>query len=853
MGGFCSCCRRDKSAERTPLLPRTRPVEEPPHSAFDKLADIIGAVNSGKIPSQDQVSGFLQHALRSELLRDPSHGLPATAGPLSRQGVTLMLEIRELVDAVLRVGLEKNYDNRVQDLLYQTSRSSDHLKVSGELLVDGSPNSTAADTNRKTDGNSSQISEDADDFMRSLKTLSRLAITSSAFRMLLSDILVTTREIVAEAASEIGEVASQVQAAAADVAKTAELANLTTEGLKGKAQESYAGIQQSVGHAQDNIGTLGDDSADQVRDIVVGRVQELVIQAQRNPQHREALSTILTLFCKYSDKLAAVAESTEEPVTINTQIDVSTPLYEAVADFKILLERLASGRSLDPLLAAFKSAIADVLDAPNATGAEVKRYFADVTRWLERALSEPQFAASRLGTRTLEELYDAWRLLLASEANAQWARDIRLLVHEAQAFVHALESDAATQRLLKSIQSVLSALRGLAQDAVSSGARSQQKWRDELLKDALGWLVPRVLKSLRTLPMPRVEFQNSMLDIAVDALLLTSTSTNASLAPDHIWVQNWNEVKVDMAADASPETSSRTRIHIDGMRVAAHGFGYYAKYKGAIQYSDEGVLDVDVGRPESVGEGLAVDLEIETTQEERNTPGAPLFRLVDVNVSVPGLAFAITHSKHWILNNVLLQPLAAPIVRLVLKNILEQQIRSGVEWADRMISAIFEEAARINARNRQPGESPSIEDYWNAALLTAPAFVETHGSASSVETHIEPTFKGVIHTTTTLPEDSSATEETVLAIGGGAQLFPHKGGPYDEEEVTAGDVAREAVDEVQEAVNKSVGKTREVADAAGEEAVRIRGDLERAEERKRDRERFERDRGGWKSHAFDLD
>ncbi|KAJ6499679.1 hypothetical protein C8R47DRAFT_295418 [Mycena vitilis] len=845
MGGFCSCCRRDKSAERTPLLPKTRPAEEPPHSAFDKLADIIGAMNSGKIPSQDQVSGLLQHALRSELLRDPSNGLPVTAGPLSRQGVILMLEIRELVDAVLRVGLEKNYDNRIQDLLYQSSRSSDHLKVSGELLVDGSP--------VRLDGNSSQISEDADDFVRSLKTLSRLAITSSAFRMLVSDILVTTREVVAEAASEIGEVASQVQAAAADVAKTAELANLTTEGLKGKAQESYAGIQQSVGHAQDNIGTLGDDSAEQVRDIVVGRVQELVIQAQRNPQHREALSTILTLFRKYSNKLTAVAESTEEPVTINTQIDVSPPLYDAVADFKILLERLASGRSLDPLLAAFKSAIADVLDAPNATGAEVKRYFADVTRWMERALSEPQFAASRLGTRTLEQLYDAWRLLLASEANAQWARDIRLLVHEAQVFVHALESDMATQRLLKSIQSVLSALRGLAQDAVSFGARSQRKWRDELLKDALGWLVPRVLKSLRTLPMPRVEFQNSMLDIAVDALLLTSTSTNASLAPDHIWVQNWNEVKVDMATDASPETSSRTRIHIDGMRVAAHGFGYYAKYKGAIEYSDEGVLDIDVGRPESVGEGLAVDLEIETTQEERDTPGAPLFRLVDVNVAVPGLAFAITHSKHWILNNVLLQPLAAPVVRLVLKNILEQQIRSGVEWADRMTSAIFEEAARINTRNRQPGESPSIEDYWNAALLTTPAFVESRGSASSVETHIEPTFKGVIHTTTTLPEGSSATEETVLAIGGGAQLFPHKGGPYDEEEVTAGDVAREAVDEVQDAVTKSVGKTREVADAAGEEAVRIRGDLERAEERKRDRESFERDRGGWKSRAFDLD
>jgi hypothetical protein len=109
MGGFWSCCRRDKSPERTPLLAEWQPTtEEPPHSAFEKLADIIGAVNSGRIPSQEQVSALLQHALRSEFLRDPGHTLPTYGGPLSQRGIDLMFEIRELVDAVLRIGLEKN-------------------------------------------------------------------------------------------------------------------------------------------------------------------------------------------------------------------------------------------------------------------------------------------------------------------------------------------------------------------------------------------------------------------------------------------------------------------------------------------------------------------------------------------------------------------------------------------------------------------------------------------------------------------------------------------------------------------------------------------------------------------------
>ncbi|KAF8189924.1 hypothetical protein K438DRAFT_1676518 [Mycena galopus ATCC 62051] len=850
MGGFWSCCRREKSAEKAPLLPKSRPVEEPVPSTFEKLGDIIGAFNSGKLPSQDQLSGLLQHTLRSELLRDPTNTIPTHGGPLSQRGITLIFGIRELVDSVLRVGLEKNYDNKLQDLFYQSSLSTDPMKVSGELLVDGSP--------VKLEGSSSQeISEDADDFLQSLRTLSKLAITSSAFRMLVSDIFVTTREVVAEAATEIGEVASQVQAAAADVAKMAELDNLTTEGLKGKAQESYSGLQRSVGHAHSNLGTLGDESAEQIRDIVVGRVQEIVVQTHSNPDHQAAMSTIFILLQKYSEKLTAVAESAEQPVAINTQVDVSAPLYDAAVDFKILLERFASGRSLDPLLRMFKTAIVDVLDAPNETGTEVKRYLGDLGRWFERALAEPQFATSRLGTRTLEQLYDAGRFLLASESNSQWAQDLRLLMTEAQSFIHGLESDLATQRLIKAIQSMLAAVRGLAQDALSLGTSTQKKWRDELLKDVLGWFVPRVLKSLHQLPMPRVEFQNSTIDVAVDALLLTSTSASASLTPDHIWVQNWNEIKLDMAADASPETSSRTRVHIDGMRCSAHGFGYYFKYKGALEYSDEGVLDVDVGQPDTVGQGLTVDVEIETTQEERDTPGQPLFRLVDVNVAIPGLTFIINHSKHWILNNVMLQPLAAPVVRLLLKKVLEEQIRNVVGWADRMVSATFEEAARINARRREPGERPSMEDYWNAALLTTPAFVETRDSGPSVETRTESTFKGVVHTTTTLPEDPSASspsEETILAVGGGPQLFPHKGGPYGAEDVTAaGEVAREAVDEIQETVAHAAGKTREVAQTVENNAVQIRDDLERAEQRKMDRERFERHRGGWRSRAFDLD
>ncbi|KAJ7637083.1 hypothetical protein FB45DRAFT_829411 [Roridomyces roridus] len=795
MGLCSSCCRRRKSPETDPLLPKhtSGPSETSP---VVKLADILGAFNAGKLPSTDQASILLQHALRSDFLRDS-------------EDVPLVPEVRDLIQAGLRLSLEKNYDDKLQNLIFQSSRSSE-TQLDAQLVVDSQPIEDA--------------SSDLTSFLQSLMTLTQLTLTSSAFRMLISDILGTTREIVAEAASEIGEVAAEVQATAFEVAKTVETGAVTADTLEGKARESYAGLQQSVENAHSNMGTLGDNSADRVRDLVVGRVQEIVLHAQKNPEHRSALRTILVLFRKYSTKV----DLTEQPAMINAQITVSPPLDEALTDFKLLLERLASGRSLDPLLLAFKAAINDVLDAPSDVSAEIHDYFASLGQWFDRALSEPQFAASRLGTKTAGDLYDAGRLLLASEAHAQWANSIRLLVTEASAFTTALASDSVTHKFVQALQALLSALRKLI-------STSTHKLRNALLKKLLTWAIPKIFKSIKMLPVPRIEFSNKLVDVVIDALEVTPATTSTSITPDHISVQNWNELKITMSAATdggppSPEMSTRTRIHVDGMQVGAHGFGYYVKYKGTptlLHYSDQGLLDVDIGAPGTVGEGLTVDVDLSTSDAPE--PGEPRIQLNDVSVGVPGLVFGIRESKHWLLNRLLVQPFSGPLVRLVLKIVLEQQIRRLVGWADRMFFAVGEEAGRIHSSGllSSSEESPSVEDYWAAALRTLPAFLEHDYSAPAVETetHIEPTLTGIIHTTTTVgdPEDM-----TVLAVGVGSQVVPHQAGAYGVDEgATSGDEGLE-------------------------EAARVRADIEQAEERRVQREQFERHRDGWRSGAFNL-
>ena len=83
---------------------------------------------------------------------------------------------------------------------------------------------------------------------------------------------------------------------------------------------------------------------------------------------------------------------------------------------------------------------------------------------------------------------------------------------------------------------------------------------------------------------------------------------------------------------------------------------------------------------------------------------------------------------------------------------------------------------------------------------------------------------------------SGQGEETVVAIGAGAQMFPNKGGPYGEEQGSARNVARQAAHEVREAVESTADVVKEGIANARNSARKARIELERTHERKEERE-----------------
>lgn len=108
MGLFFSCCRRQKHhGEREPLLPKHRAGSAtaneylPSKEQVIKLANVLAALRTGKLPSQPQLNEFIQSLLRF-IAPHPSYG------PLSEPGRQLVSDFRELLEVLLITGIEKN-------------------------------------------------------------------------------------------------------------------------------------------------------------------------------------------------------------------------------------------------------------------------------------------------------------------------------------------------------------------------------------------------------------------------------------------------------------------------------------------------------------------------------------------------------------------------------------------------------------------------------------------------------------------------------------------------------------------------------------------------------------------------
>ncbi|CAG7851697.1 SubName: Full=Uncharacterized protein {ECO:0000313/EMBL:CCA68732.1} [Serendipita indica DSM 11827] len=889
MGSCCSSLRKrgPRGGEREPLLPQYAP-EVPPQSQFDKFAQIIGAIQAGKYPSQEQINKALRMLLASDLLKATS--IQAN-GPLSAHGRRIIEDTRSLVQALLTAGMEKNDDDRIQDLLWHLSQVEE-VPLQVNIDVDANASLGLQEGASRLPTNVVSQEELADDMRKaasSIQSLLSLLMTSHAFRLIISDVLVTARDILADVASDVAKVAALVEDRAEQLEESIRptevelasekerqggvgipsletLANRAEPIPERVAEVTKSAIQETEARRRAVWDRMEEEDPDRIKEAVLRRVREIIEQAQASPRYTAALATMGSLIRKYVQKLSitaaaigdavqTTASSADASITLEPHVEADPHLHAVLEDLKLILERF-SGHGLDLLGEKLVILVRDLSTSTESEGERLSDIVEEATKWLHFALLHPGWVQSEEAQNAGSKLYDSFVQFL--HRNPRYKADARSALEEAYALIDAFAADKTTNLLLSAIQTLMTDFGILGavgpQVLAIESAKQWEVLKAELWRDILAWILPRLLRALKTIPLPRVELKSETLDMVIDKVTLSSPS----FIPDHVQISNHTDFTLK-ASDATPDsffetaTSTQTRIKIDGLRISVEDIAYYINAKGplCLGWLDNGLMTVDVGAKRVEGDGISLLLDIEVpSQENRET--ADIFRVLDAKVGVPGLAFRMERTRHWIFNALVTQPLLAPLVRTGASLVLSTQIRAGLEAMNAALCKVRDRAVTRH------GPDPSVEAYLDALAHPDAPRPSTPSSASSarsssptadhtfVETEV--TTKGIIRTTVQENERGEPQTETVLAVGIGEQILPGIGGPEPEPAPTLVEQGREALDELDGARQLAKDTADEVREARETVQTRVAAAGERM---RRTRSNLAK-RTGWRSSAFDV-
>jgi hypothetical protein len=468
--------------------------------------------------------------------------------------------------------------------------------------------------------------------------------------------------------------------------------------------------------------------------------------------------------------------------------------------------------------------------------------------WVDKSLNDPEYSASRVGRQMIDELYDRGHTLFSEETKV--GQDLRSLFRLAEDFLNGLSQDRATNRVIRAIDKLSTDSAVLFQEQPYQAGR-------ELTRDLFFWLLPRFLRIIRSLPMPRIELVNDAVEIALDSIVLNSPTSLRSLMPDSIHITNHNDLHITQYDD--PHRENFVRIRVEGLRLTIRDLEYYLQYKGLIGYEDEGLVSIFAGDDRGQGLNFEVDLEFNSDIDPAKVDYG--FKVLKVHTAISGLHFSINESKHWIFNKVLLQPLAGPIVRKTFERIASGYVRDGLEAISRFVADVERDALEGAA----PGAKPDFSQYWSAALgrisylnqPLSPHPGESREYAPKVTSHTEATLRGIIHTTETEPTsngDAGEPEVTTIAVGVAPQILPGKAvTPANRTDV----LAREGRDVIEE-VEGAVEQTKKMANGLDESVPnesQARDVYDATKGRATERRNAEaggQGDGQWRSDAFDL-
>lgn len=793
---------------------------------MDKVASIIAAIEAGKLPTQSQITDYIDYTLTHVItpLEDDD------SSKLSEYGSILAQDLRDVLQAHKNLGINENYDNLVQEALW-------HLEECNfsEVRVDIAP--------------SEETTADLEALRTSIRTLIRIfwANISGEGTNLLNDFASFSRLALADLAAIVESQAASAEETLRDFDTQVEQGERDNLGRRKKtqqeieqeeAEDAKAKFEKTMDTVKESgskvIGTTQSvqETAKQTSERATTRFREtylrMIERAQSDPEYKRALSMLFNTAAKWVNKAIDTAADLDQATKLETFVDDPTEekhLYQVLYKLRVLIERLAGGRSLDDSFAYLRECALDVKQDE-----DIKAWFNDFFAYLRNCLEEPKYVHTDEAVETYDDLRQRWKELLDEDSDVacKWKGDVGSLRYAVYALQQAISKNPNIVRVRRAHEKLCKDLERIGATAGKVGIQFALEQGSWFWQDMFNVYMPRLLKTIKDIPIPRTEYVDSEVDFVLENLNVSSLS----LLPGHVYIRNITDVDITAPAGGSTHTAMGTLTHIrmQALQLTLKEVSFYYKDKVATVGPSEftGILEFTLPT-----QGLDVDFKF------RLIPNTPLglkererdqrfFKVERVDVHLAeNITFEVKESNHPILATVF-KPVLISRFREALEKTLEEQIRGVFDLAD---------GIAFDVSNR-------AEVFEDTGLGRGAAIATAVWSEIGRLRRMEGGLLGGWKATGTGIIKEGLPGDAKLAMGAEPQILPgEKKGPLGTHAVPIGErpefkgiveSGATVKENIKQATREGVGKVQSF-----KETVR-----RKASEEKRS--------AGWNSHAFDL-
>jgi hypothetical protein len=808
---------------------------------MDKSSSVLAALDAGKLPTTQQVNQFIDWLKDVGIARlEPSQELE-----LSTQGQILADDLRGVLDAYKQLGRDKNSDNILQQAIWHLSE--------GDLTV-------TAEAEEEVD----QAKADAKALRAALKNLISVVWTSASLEgsSIIQELFSVLRLSLADAAEVLEGKAGAAKDTLRSVEKGVQEGERDSLGRSKQRLEEEKDPKVAWQHGMETVTGAGttvigatqaasaslQETAEKTTSRLEDALNKLSDRAQTDPQYKEALDTLFSIFQKRLDQ---AKESASDPdTTLSKFITDPTPeqhIPKAIKLLRTLVERLANNTSLEGVIAALRTCVLSIVNNP-----ELKGWVDDSIGWARKILAEPGYARSEEAQKTRKELEERWRSAL--QKDWRWHGNVKQLKEELHKIEVGLQEDKDLQRVVDAQAKLgedLAAGLTRAGEEAETGLKAAVDQATWFWQDLFKVYIPNLLSKMKNVPIPRTEYKDPEIEFVLENLDISSFN----LLPSHVYIRNITDVDIatSVASASHTKVGTLTHVHIEALQLKLDDVSFWYKDKNSTLGPSEltGLLALQLP-----AKGVEVDIKVRlipsTVTGKESRAAKKHFHVIDhVAVKITeDVNISIKESNHAMLVT-LFKPIMVMRLREALEKTLTEQLRGLVEWVDGIAFDV--------SKRREVFEDAGLAGGGSlvAALWSEVGRLQRE---SEDELGLRATGTGVVLEHLHEGEEGEETKAQ-FAMGAEPQILSgEKRGPLGTGSTSVKEQLRAAGEEMDVEFGEFEADTGRRVRAAGKEVVsEVKGAIWEGKRQfssfrrsVHHKSRLEKRKTGWESTAFDL-